>query len=531
MQRRRRLAISALALLGAVVGTCGGFWLAHGVIVRAAIRGLSDYAEDLVRHADEYGRELTEIRHRFDSGPASSFCSPQEIAAMQAMTFRSLQVKEIGRMRDGKLYCSAFLGRLSSPYTLPRPTMTLPGGAAIYGNIPIQIAGSDRGTIIASGGINAVLSPTAFDHWGRPHLRYMVAIINSKTHQMVTIAGEALPVTPAWALSEGQIRASNVFYRSRCSRSVSVCVVTAESIVDMGAGSDSLLLGYSGMGCLAGLGISLAIALFYLQRMGLAQQLRRAIRRDSIQIVYQPVLDLQSRRWSGMEALLRWSDQDGAPVPTDLFIRIAESRSFIGDITALVIRKATREVGDLLRQNPELTLSINIASTDLAGESLFVLLDVYVRQAGIAPEQIALELTERSTSDMDVVREAVLRLHRHGYKVHIDDFGTGFSSLSYLHELAVDAIKVDRSFTRTIGTDAVTVSILPQILSLAEALQLDVIVEGVETETQADYLISTHKQIQAQGWYFGYPVSSGELHNLRRHSEKPVVSAAAESIS
>jgi len=98
-----------------------------------------------------------------------------------------------------------------------------------------------------------------------------------------------------------------------------------------------------------------------------------------------------------------------------------------------------------------------------------------------------------------------------GYQVHIDDFGTGYSSLAYLHELAVDAIKIDRAFTRTIGTDAVTASILPQILALAVSLHVEVIVEGVETEEQAAYLLATGSVMQVQGWYYGKPVEASEL--------------------
>jgi sensor c-di-GMP phosphodiesterase-like protein len=294
-----------------------------------------------------------------------------------------------------------------------------------------------------------------------------------------------------------------------------VCIVTAESARDILRGNRALLIEYAGMGGAAGIGFGLAIGLFYLQRSGLSQQLRRALRKDALQVVYQPILELPSRNCAGAEALARWSDEDGNPVSPEIFVRIAEERGFVGELTSFVLRRAMHDVGDILRRHPELTLSINIAAADLEGNRLFALLDKYVRQAGIEPHQIALELTERSTANLAVLRDAVLRLHHEGYRVHIDDFGTGFSSLAYLHELAVDAIKIDRAFTRTIGTDAVTASILPQILALAESMQVDVIVEGVETEEQAEYLIATGKAMQAQGWYFGKPVVATELPKYR----------------
>jgi sensor c-di-GMP phosphodiesterase-like protein len=166
-------------------------------------------------------------------------------------------------------------------------------------------------------------------------------------------------------------------------------------------------------------------------------------------------------------------------------------------------------------------LSINIAAADLEDDSLLPQLERHVRQAGIKPEQIALELTERSTTGIDCLQSAIQHLHKQGYQIHIDDFGTGFSSLSYLHELSVDAIKIDRTFTRTSGTDAVTASILPQILSMAESVGVGVIVEGVETEAQLNFLESTGKSMCAQGWYFGRPVAAPGLLAIYVPSNSP----------
>jgi sensor c-di-GMP phosphodiesterase-like protein len=515
---RRHLSIAALALLGTVLGAASGYWLGRMTLLRTANIGLSSYASDLMHHSEEYSQELSGIRKAFTPSPYP-YCSRQEIAAMQAMTFRSLQVKEIGRVRDGKFYCSAFLGRVDPPLPMPPVTMTLPGDIHVYSNAVLTFAGQARGTIIEAGGVDVVLSPNAFDHWSRPHVRYMVVVINRATRQMALIAGEPLDVDLPWVLAQQEKRADGQLYRARCSTHTAVCIVTAESTRDILQGSQALLVEYACMGGGAGFGIGLAIGLVYLQRTSLAQQLRRALRKDALQLVYQPILELPSRNCAGAEALARWSDEDGNPVSPEIFVRIAEERGFVGELTSFVVRRAVHDVGDILRSHPELTLSINIAAADLEGDHLFALLDKHVRQVGIRPHQIALEITERSTANLAVLREAVLHLHHEGYQVHIDDFGTGFSSLAYLHELAVDAIKIDRAFTRTIGTDAVTASILPQILALAESMQVEVIVEGVETEEQAEYLIATGKVMQAQGWYFGKPVVATDLPKYREQMQ------------
>ena len=167
----------------------------------------------------------------------------------------------------------------------------------------------------------------------------------------------------------------------------------------------------------------------------------------------------------------------------------------------------------------------------MLGGRLFALLNRYVREVGIHPDQIILELTERSTADLDRVRNSLQQLSRSGYKVHVDDFGTGFSSLSYLNQLAVNAIKVDRSFTNTIGTEAVNASILPQILSMAESMNVDVIVEGVETQSQLEYLESTDKAVHAQGWYFGRPMPATELFGFLESSQVEAGLGAKEAVS
>lgn len=514
LKRRRRLWITMLAFFGTALGTLSGYWLGRVTVVGSIDTGLYDYTHELSSRANDYAHEFDGIWKIFNPS-RFPFCSQEEIAEMQAITFRLEQVKDIGRVRDDKLQCSSFLGRLDPPIQARRPTMQLPNGIKIYTNVPLRFAASSIGTVFEFEQVNVVLTPTAFNLSGHPHTRSMVLVVNPQTKQYVQIAGTKLDVDPAQVLAQGRLRTAGALYNSHCSPDLGICVVATETLQDGMDGASSLLWEYSVLGGMAGLGLSLAIGQFYLQRLGLAQQLRRALRKDALRLVYQPILRLPSRDCAGAEALVRWSDEEGNPIAPDFFVRIAEDRGFIDEITSFVIRRATEEVGDILRKCPELTLSINISSSDLEGEDLHWLLEQHVLRAGIRPSQIALELTERSTTDLTILRDAILRLHKDGYQIHIDDFGTGFSSLAYLHELAVDAIKIDRTFTRTIGTDAITASILPQILNLAESLQLEVIVEGVETEAQATYLCATGKHIQAQGWCFGKPVSAHELPKYR----------------
>jgi sensor c-di-GMP phosphodiesterase-like protein len=159
-----------------------------------------------------------------------------------------------------------------------------------------------------------------------------------------------------------------------------------------------------------------------------------------------------------------------------------------------------------MRARSTFRVNVNIAASDLADSEFLPMLENALAGAEVSSRNLGIEITESYTARQQVARNTILRLRQNGHYVAIDDFGTGYSSLAYLHDLSVDAIKIDKAFTKAIGTDAVTVSILPQILTMAETLKLRVVVEGIETHAQADYFAASNQRIHAQGWLFGRPV-------------------------
>lgn len=246
----------------------------------------------------------------------------------------------------------------------------------------------------------------------------------------------------------------------------------------------------------------------------MAQQLRRAILKDKLRLVYQPIVELATGRIVGAEALVRWTNESGIDVGPDVFVKVAEERGFVGLITKLVLRHALSDFRDTLCTHPVFRLSINVAAADLADPTFFPALDRAIELSSVPADRLVIEITESSTARSRIAIETIHRLRQKGHAVHIDDFGTGYSNLAYLHDLSVDAIKIDKTFVQAIGTDSVIFAILPQILSIAEALKLEVVVEGVETFLQARYFVDMGKPVLAQGWLFGRPVPAEELHRL-----------------
>ena len=158
---------------------------------------------------------------------------------------------------------------------------------------------------------------------------------------------------------------------------------------------------------------------------------------------------------------------------------------------------------------------VNIATQDLHDPTFLPYLEECLAHAKLAPESIGLELTERSTADQDNAIAAISALQSRGHAIYVDDFGTGYSSLAYLHRLGAHAIKIDHTFTRTVGTDAVTASVIPQILQMAKELNLLVVVEGIETREQAEYFRSIASvRVLGQGFHLSNPLSAAELRKL-----------------
>ena len=248
------------------------------------------------------------------------------------------------------------------------------------------------------------------------------------------------------------------------------------------------------------------VALLLRRDQSLARALEQALRRDEFELDYQPLVDLASGRCVGAEALLRWRRADGQRVRPDLFIPQAEDSGQITAITRWVIRQVLQEQGELLRQHPQLYISVNLAAADLVEARFPAEAQAALQAAGVPPAQLVYEVTERGLVDPQRAVAVLEPLRQAGHRIAIDDFGTGYSSLSYLQQLPVDVLKIDKSFVDALGTEAASSPVAPHIIAMARALGLKVIAEGVEQAEQARLLAELGAQI-GQGWLFAKPLS------------------------
>ncbi len=239
--------------------------------------------------------------------------------------------------------------------------------------------------------------------------------------------------------------------------------------------------------------------------VGLTTRLTAAVRQRLIQVHYQPVIDARSGNPVAVEALARWHDPEHGWVSPALFVPMAEELGLIHDVGHQVVERALADFSRC-EMKDSLRLGVNISNRQLLSKTFVRNLCELAARYDVAVSRLKLEVTESVALEAGGARERLRELSAAGFVISLDDFGTGFSSLSRLHELTVDEIKIDSAFVRRVKTRQGRV-IVKTIVSLGQALNLGVVAEGVEDEETAAILREIGVEF-LQGHYFGAPVPS-----------------------
>ena len=251
-----------------------------------------------------------------------------------------------------------------------------------------------------------------------------------------------------------------------------------------------------------------------IDRLSLESDLRHAVNSNAFDLYYQPIVSMASRMCVGFEALVRWT-RNGEVVSPSKFIPIAEELGLIEALGTWVLQQACRTFADWQRRFPGRLecITVNVSTRQIMQQNFLYIVEQAVQRASLAPAALRLEITETALMENPRQVAEVLRgLQDFGVKIYLDDFGTGFSSLSHLHKLPVDALKIDRSFVRSLLlTDRP--AIVESILALARTLATNVVAEGVESELQARELERLGCW-QAQGFFFAPPLPPAAVEDL-----------------
>lgn len=253
-------------------------------------------------------------------------------------------------------------------------------------------------------------------------------------------------------------------------------------------------------------------------RVTMEADLRRAIERREITLHYQPIVDVERRRWSGVEALARWPHPTRGFVQPADFIPLAEETGLIIPLGLQILEQAVADAGRLANEGINVTTSANISVAQLTDPTIPDAVAAVLERHGVAPERLVLEVTETAVMEhFDVARDALARITDLGVYVVIDDFGTGYSSIARLGELPVACVKIDRSFTMKLGVEPQMPRIFAAITDLAHALDLRVVAEGIETDAMLDAVAEVGCDY-AQGYLFARPMPVEEVRDVLRKS-------------
>ena len=241
------------------------------------------------------------------------------------------------------------------------------------------------------------------------------------------------------------------------------------------------------------------------QELAIEAGLRDSLSNTGLSLVYQPQVDLSSGRITGAEALLRWEDSKGTSVAPDRFIPVAERSGLINDLGDWVLRQIDAEISVFANQLPaEFSLAVNLSPLQFSQSNFINRLTSAVKKTDLK-HKLVLEITENTI--VNSVGDSIEKLHHLrslGFEIAIDDFGTGYSSLNYLKNLPVDTLKIDRTFVNDIGSESGN-AIINAIVSMAQALNLNLVAEGIETISQVNHLREL-KCASAQGYFISKPL-------------------------
>jgi diguanylate cyclase (GGDEF)-like protein/PAS domain S-box-containing protein len=242
-----------------------------------------------------------------------------------------------------------------------------------------------------------------------------------------------------------------------------------------------------------------------MRRLILESNLRRGLEEDEFELHYQPKVVTGSGEVVGFEALVRWRDPDAGLVPPGVFIPIAEETGLISPLGDWVLREACRQAAIWRDEGHPMPISVNLSIHQFRRGKLAERIPEVVRESGLEPSLLELEITESTLmhDEVAVVKDLEV-LHELGFRIHVDDFGTGYSSFAYLRRLPVDALKIDRSFIMEIATNPEDAALTASIVAMGKALGLHVIAEGVETAEQCE-LLEKWECDEIQGFYYGRP--------------------------
>ena len=492
-------AMLLLVLLMTTGALAAGFWAdrQRHLELESNLRSATEAA------VERLSRALGEFRSLAARVPSAGApdCSPEALERLRRELFGLDYLRDIGIVRDRTLHCSTTLGEIADPVRSSLPDLIVDNGRiALYAYRSVRLSLSRPTMVLQVRHMNALVDPVVVEGLSASPWLDGLQVSDRARADWYALYGEpgtepVEPVLPGTLVAEA------------CSEQDGFCLRGVLGSPGAASSASVAWVGFAVLGAIAGLAAYLFIQLICLKYCTPAMRIRRAIASGAIQARYQPLFDARSGRLIGVEALARWPSAPSSLRAPDDFVAAAEAGGESSGLTRTMIENVAADLGSWLAARSHLSVAINISAQDLEGEALESSLEDCLLSIGIEPGQIVLEITERSLLG---VHRPIQRLAERGYLVHVDDFGEGYSSLAYLHELTLHGVKISRTFVSSLGTDSPKATLVASMVQMADQLGLDVVLEGIETERQREAARSLGK-VRWQGFLFARPMAGDAL--------------------
>lgn len=490
--------VTGVLILAIILPVALSIWLATQQAKEQFYSELDNFSVRVLARVQQVADQAREALKEADAHTATT-CSPEHLLTMRRIAYTHRYIQEVLWLREGIPQCSSLEEHQVSA-TFPTPDHLTADGYRTWLTSVSDLGLKHKMTAMGSEHHVVMIDPVSFiDVIPLGHEEIHTLLFGTKRDQII-ISSKPLNAD-VWEKIKHQnaetLTLNSTVYRLHRIPELGLAIVTWSSTLPLQNKLHQQLMLWLPIGLFTSL-----LASFLLFR--LLRRLRSprngmldALNSHAIQVYYQPIISLQSGKIVGAEALARWKQPDGSFLSPDIFIPLAEQTGLITRLTEDIVRKIFADLGNWLRRRPEIHISINLSVDDLRSPKLPLLLQEQLQLWGISAQQIILEITERGFVDPQTTLPVIAGYRQAGHRISIDDFGTGYSSLSYLQKLDVDTLKIDKSFVDTLEYELLT----PHIIEMAKALNLATVAEGVETESQRDWL-RMHGVQYAQGWLY-----------------------------
>ena len=478
---------------------------------------LNDYSTDVLRRA-EFLIEQTESVSTAAKAHADTSdwpCSYENLQRLRMVIWPNFLVKDAGYVSRSGLTCSAIWGNLRTPMSISHYKKEIQLHDSLW-LFDVSLLGETSASIYIKNGIAVFVSPFAFKRFeNEKSTKHYSAVVGDGSFNK-----HYFKLGPDAGLVEKHERPPLDFILARkCSLRDDLCVVGGayfKGIVDEHWSIALLLLLMS----------AISGTMIYIIIMGrkelndsLSTRFLRALRTNGLSLVYQPIYKIEDESISGFETLLRWNDERLGAIGPDVFISLSEKAGLQEEVSIYVLTHSIQEFIQVVITNG-LFLSININVSDLNSERFSSTLISLVNEYNIPEGVLLLEITERQSGNFEDMRGYIEKYKRFGVRFAIDDFGTAYSNLNLVAALDVDEIKIDKCLTDSIGTSSVNYEILPGLREMFRNISEKVVFEGVETQTQINYLKEFWSKSSVQGWYYSKAVHLEDAIKLIEQNTK-----------